>query len=441
MSGLSIDHGGAISVDPEALRDVAHRIDLLAARFGEARSAIVRAHGVIAATPGFSERVDTVALRASGERADELRAECEETVIGTLLMADVYEYVELQAQADALALSDRAAADDLLHRADRLAASDERIPQMAAMLVADWDGDRFDGLHGQYTVGGLLTPFFSGAAAVGALGGLGTVRPGMTLSGRADAVTVTPVKTSTPIAPPTSLADSFRRLPTAPDAQIRIEKYTFEGGGTKYVAYLKGTQSPTFGGSEPWDMKSNVELYGGQASASYQATLDALHAAGAQPGDEVDIVAHSQSGMIAAHLAMESEFDVQVQITAGSPVEPTLDEDQTLVQLRHTDDLVSALAGGGSPGGTGSPESFTVTRVGDPINGSQDAAAITHWLDSYIDTAEQADESGDPRVEALDEFWRDLDRAQAIEATEYHAVRTETVPSGDPHAYIDRLAR
>lgn len=441
MSGLNIDHGGAISVDPEALRDVASRMDGLATRFGEARSAIVRAHGLIVGTPDFSERVDTVALWASGERANELRAECEEAVIGTLLMADVYEYVELRAQADALALSDSAAADDLLLRAERLAASDDRIPQLAAMLIAGWEGDRFDGMDSQFTAGGLLTPFFSGAAALGALGRLGTIRPGMTLSGRADAVTVTPVKTSTPIAPPTSLADSFRRLPSAPGAQIRIEKYTFDGGGTKYVAYLKGTQSPTFGGSEPWDMRSNIELYGGQTSASYQATLDALHAAGARSGDEVDIVAHSQSGMIAAHLAMESEFDVQVQITAGSPVEPTLGEDQTLVQLRHTDDLVSALAGGGSPGGTGSADSFTVSRVGDPINGPQDAVAITHWMESYIDTAEMADASGDPRVEALDEFWAGLDEAETIEATEYHAVRIETVPSGDPHTYIDRLAR
>ena len=160
-------------------------------------------------------------------------------------------------------------------------------------------------------------------------------------------------------------------------------------------------------------------------SASYQATLDALEAAGAEPGDRVDIFAHSQGAMIGAHLAMESEFDVQVQMTAGSPVEPTLDDDQLLVQLRHTDDVVSSLAGGGSPNGTGSPDSFIAQREGDPARGPQDLLLAPHQLEAYIETAEQVDASDDPRAAALEGYWAELDGAVEITATEYHAERDD----------------
>jgi pimeloyl-ACP methyl ester carboxylesterase len=179
------------------------------------------------------------------------------------------------------------------------------------------------------------------------------------------------------------------------------------------------------GGAEPWDMRSNTQLYTGENSASYQATIDALQAAGAEPGDRVDVVAHSQGGVIAAHLAMESEYDVRVQMTAGSPVEPTVDDDQLLIQLRHTDDVVSSLAAGGSPDGTGSPDSFTAEREADPAAGLQDLLLAPHQLDAYIETAEQVDASGDPRVAALDELWSELDGAVQITATEYHAERDE----------------
>ena len=166
-------------------------------------------------------------------------------------------------------------------------------------------------------------------------------------------------------------------------------------------------------------------LYTGQRSASYQSTLDALKAAGAEPADEVDVVAHSQSGMVAAHLAMESEFDVQMQITAGSPVEPTLDDDQTIIQLRHTNDPVSALAGGGSPEGTGSDGSVTISTEANPNDTLDDLVVDAHHLETYRDTARFADDLSDPRMDAVDEFWRELDAAEVIERTEYQAERIE----------------
>ena len=427
-AGIDIGYGGAISVDPEALRAVAARMAGLGGDFGEACAAIRLAHQLVVDTAGLSEKVDTVALWASGDVVEQLQADCESAVVGTRLMADVYEYTELKAEADALALSDRAAADALYLRMEALAEADPRVAEMSTMLVQGWKDDRFEGLDSQFVPGGLGV-LFGAAGLFGAKGGLGKVWPGMRLTGVPDPVRVQPVQTSSPTAAPAGIPDAFRRMPQTPGAQVAVEKYTMADGTTKYVAYvkgtqIKGTQFAGFGGSQPWDMKSNVELYSGKKSASYQATLDALEAAGALPGDEVDIVAHSQSGMIAAHLSMESEFDVHVQITAGSPVEPTVDDDQTLVQFRHTDDVVSSLAGGGSPGASGSPDSFTVTRVGDPLPGLQDVLLDTHMLDSYIETAEMAEQSGDPRVESLDDFWSGLNEAVEIERTEYQAERS-----------------
>lgn len=423
MSGPSIDHGGVISVDPDALREVARRLDAVASCVDRARSALGDAHRIIIDTPGFSAYVDTVALWAAGSRVALLHSECRETATSTLLMADVFEYVELRAEAEMLARTDPTAAQSLIARAEQLARSDSRIPDMAEQLTAEWQGSRFEGLWGNPMQPSIYGDVFKTVAMMGALSGFGKVLPGETLTGRADRVTVSPVKTSSPQRAPSGLAGAFGRMPVTAGAQVAVEKYSFADGSTKYVAYLKGTQSIGWGGQQPWDMKSNAELYTGQRSASYQATLDALEAAGAEPGDEVDVVAHSQSGMVTAHLAMESEFDVQVQITAGSPVEPTVDDDQTLVQLRHTDDPVSALAGGGSPQGTGSADSIIVSREGDPLDTIEDIWVDTHLLHSYIETAEIADASGDPRLEALDEFWDELDEAEVIERTEYHAER------------------
>lgn len=427
MTGLTIDHGGAIAVDPDALREVAHRLDVTAALYAQARTALSEAHRIIVDTPGFTEYVDTVALWAAGVRAATLHSECQETASSTLLMADVYEYVELRAEAEMLAHSDPSTAQRLMGQADRLAAHDERVAAMADELIAEWVTTRFEGLDGNPFLPSIYDQLFGTAAFVGAASGLGKVLPGETLWARGDAVRVTPVKTSSPGGAPSGLAGSLGRMPVTDGAQIAVEKYSFADGRAKYVVYLKGTQSIGWGDKQPFDMKSNAELYvGGSMPASYRSTLDALEAAGARPGDEVDVVAHSQSGMIAAHLSMESEFDVPMQITAGSPVEPTLDDDQTIVQLRHTDDMVNSLAGGGSPEGTGSPDSVVISNQGDPEDTLGDFVLDAHQLDSYIETAEEADAAGDLRIEAIDEFWKELDEAEVIERTEYHAERVDS---------------
>lgn len=441
MTGqIDIHYGGAIAVDPEVLRDVGARIAGVATRFGEAEFALSCAHAVIVGAPGLDRTVDTWSLQSCRYAVQALRLRCDETAAATLLMADVYELVELRTQADMLALTDRAAADALMLRIDRLEASDPRLAPMADALIAGWKDGRYEGLDDHFDFGGLASPLLVGAPLLAAMLGLGVVPKGATLSGTADAVRVTPVRTSTPVTAPGSLADAFRRMPRAEGAQLAVEKQVREGGRERYVVYIKGTQNITYGGTEPWDMKSNSELYGRQKSASYQATVDALKDAGAGDGDEVVVVAHSQAGMIGAYLESEGHFDVSAQITAGSPVSPVVDDSELLVQLGYTDDFVRSLAGGGTPGGSGSPDSFTVTADDAPVLG-HNLLWDPHLLESYIEMAEKVDDSDDPRAIALDDLWRDLGQADTIERTEYHAERTDPAPSGDPHAYIDHLAR
>ncbi len=430
---VDITHGGVIAVDPAALRAVANAINRLAPRFADAAASVRTAHAVIVNEPGFSSRTDTVALWASGTRADTLSDECLLAAENTLLMADAYELVDLRAQLAALAIQDAAGAAALNARIAELEASDERLPVMADYLVAGWEEGRYEGLDEQMDLRGIvgawgLAPLISAAAVVGTVGGMGVIAPGTKLSGTADPVSVTPLKTSSPVGPPNNLAEAFRRFPTTDGAQLRIERYTMADGSSRFMVYAKGTQSGYYGAGNPFDMKSNLELYTKQQSASYQGTVDALEAAGAQPGDRVDVYAHSQSGIIASHLAMESEFEVKVVALAGSPTEPTLGDDQLLIQIAHTDDPVRALAGGGAPNGTGSPDSIVATREGSPGRQLEDITLDAHQLETYIETAEMMDQSGDPRMDAAQQSWRELTEAVERESTEYRVDRTGWSP-------------
>lgn len=431
MSGLSIDHGGAVAVDTAQLRDLAARVRGVLPVLTEAEEAVGRAAALLSSACWTDLYPAAWSLRSVATALAALTDTVERTAADVLLTAETYEVVELRAEAEALSHTDAAAAAAVEARLGRLLAADERLAPLADALERQAKGRRFRGLVDQFDPGGLLAPLFASGAVVGMTSGLGRVEPEMTLGGPADRVGVAVAATARPDGAPSGLAGAFRRMPAATGAQVAVEKYTMPGAAARYVAYLSGSRSMSLreaGGSEPWDMKSNVELYAGGRSASYQATLDAVRASGARPGDRVDVVAHSQGGMIAAHLAMESEFAVTTQMTAGSPVEPTLRADQTLVQLRHTDDVVSALAAGGSAEGTGSPDSFTASRVGDPDDGPQDLDLRTHALENYIETAATVDASSDPRAVALDAYWRELDRAVAVERTEYRAERVVPVP-------------
>lgn len=438
---IDISSGGAISVDPDALRAVGERLGRVGGMLADAADAVDRASRVMSLAPTVAQRVRTGDLAASGRRIEAIASETSRDGEGTRLMADALEYADLQARQRMLEAADPQAAAALQPRLDELAASDPRVADMAATLAAGWEQRAFRGLGDQWDDAGLL----SGTALLlsmlglrglkeasdGPLSGVvevirrlgaqqSVIRPGDRLRDASVPVTVTQAGSSRPAGPPSTMRAAVNRIPTG-DAQVRIDRYTLADGSRRFMIYLDGTRQ-LVGQGDAWDMASNTDMYLERTEgASYEATVQALEASGAEPGDQIDIVAYSQGGMIGSFLAAGGDYDVRTVLTVGSPVEPVLGPDTQLVQLRNTDDLVgTGLTGGGFGGTSGSPDSFTVTRedggvAGDPIT--------PHLRDAYLETADLADRSGDPRVQALFENWRPLGDAVEIESFAYQAER------------------
>jgi pimeloyl-ACP methyl ester carboxylesterase len=164
-------------------------------------------------------------------------------------------------------------------------------------------------------------------------------------------------------------------------------------------------------------------LYSGERSASYEATLAALAASGAASGDVVHAFGHSQGAMVTAHLALEGGFDTRTLVSFGSPVEADVGDGTLSIAVRHRDDPVAALEGGGHPGAVGAPGSFVAERTADPQLGLHDFGFPAHGIEGYTDTARMLDASTDARMGAVRALFDELGGAASIEVTEYSAQR------------------
>lgn len=450
---ITISSGGAIAVDSAALRDIAARLGDVARQLVDARDHLARARGELAEAPDVQQRVGDAGIPACIERVADLGRQIDKAAGGTTMMADTFEVVELRTAQDARGI-DSADAAALQARIDELLA----LPGVADSVVwteSRWARERIDGPVDQPLdrslglAGGLVgalsavfAPFALrgvGMAASGLLGakptetamsigsmeasrrGLGVLPLGTTLQGAAPKVIAHQVAWGTTSAP-ASLTETISRVPYHQTGQVVIEKYTMKDGERpRFVTYIDGTRTVKPGTSEPWDMGSNIDMYlQHEQAASQQAVLAALEAAGAEPGDQVDLVGYSQGAEIASFIAMESPYETGTVIVAGDPTQPSLSTDQTLVDIRHRGDVVSNLAAGGAEGGTGSPESFEVIREPD-----RDANPVTpHDFEEYLRTADLADRSGDPRVSALQrDFFGGLVQASNVERMEFTATR------------------
>lgn len=221
---------------------------------------------------------------------------------------------------------------------------------------------------------------------------------------------------------PTTLGDAVARIPYGQAPQVRVEKYALADGSSRFVAYVDGTR-PGQPQSEPWDMNSNVQAYvERKESDSYKATVAALHAAGADETTPVDLVGYSQGGMNVDLVAQSGQFDVQGVYTVGSPTEPALPENVDHVAVRHTDDPVAGLAGGGRPDGLGSSQGLVITRTTLPGHGI-DLTMPAHQLSAYQETVRLAEQSGDPRMDAIREHFSVYEGAALTDSTDFTATR------------------
>lgn len=429
---LDIRGGGAVAVDTATLRVAAAGFTGLAAELDDIAGFVgSAAHRLLDASPAaFGAWLTIDAVRRRIVSATEAANETAEALRGS---AAVYEIVELRAERAAAAAAGDAAA---LARIDaQLAvitredpAADDRAtlgvfghwlswPNGLALQAPGAVWWLAPGMHS------LAIPLaWAVQRAIGAVGA-GTVPSSARLSGPPSAVVVTPVAGHGPTAAPASLADAAARIPGGGDARIRVERYTMPDGTRQFAVYVAGTQTVAPNSTEPFDMESNIALYTGERSASYDATLAALTRAGAEPGDVVHAFGHSQGAMITAHLALEGGYDTQTLVSLGSPVEADVGEGTMSISLRHADDPVAALAAGGHAGAVGAPGSFVAERTADPVPGVHDYGLPAHGIDAYTETARLLDASTDARMGAVRELFDGLGAAESVEVTEYSAER------------------
>ncbi|MCR2814003.1 MULTISPECIES: hypothetical protein [Microbacterium] len=433
MSALEIRGGGAVAVDTASLDAAAAGFELVAADLDDAgagaRAAAAEVIGVMFADQdGLDALADDIAALAAAAR--DLAARLRQA-------SEVYAIVELRA---ALAAAQARGDGAMIVRA-RMALALARLDDPDAARAADaavaaWRADTGAALGGQALALALHAgPFAVGALSVGlpvlrqvirARGG-GTIHAASAPPAPAPPADLLPLRRTARGGPPASLAEAASRVPGEGQARIRVEKYTMPDGSAQFAVYIAGTQTPTAGGTDPFDMQSNLELYGGGLSASYTAVVAALQAAGAGEGDAVHAFGHSQGGMIAARLAAEGAFDTRTVVTFGSPVVAAVGTQTLSVTVRHADDPVVALTDGGLPEAAGAPGSFVAERLADPRPDVGDLLAPSHHMTAYVDSAEQLDVSADPRMGAVRAVWADLGAAVAVETAVWGAVRP-----GDP---------
>ena len=213
---------------------------------------------------------------------------------------------------------------------------------------------------------------------------------------------------------PGSFAAAVARIPAAAPhgAQVRVEK-------TPSVAfvYIGGTVTSSLsGGSEPWDMTSNIAAMVGQASDSERGARAALSAAGVTNTDRIIVVGHSQGGLVAQRLASDPQLRVSDVVLVGSPQTPgSVAPGVHVVALEHRNDPIPAL-GGIAPEGRADVTVATTPPItpGDPL--------AAHHASVYRDLATEADASRHP---ALINVRREIFGAEnaACQATEWRVDR------------------
>ncbi|GAA1976808.1 hypothetical protein [Microbacterium pumilum] len=429
---LDIRGGGAIAVDTETLRSAAAGFVALGAELAELAGLAASVQStLLSERRAWDAGTSAFALYRSLTESDDFA----QSVAGRLRQAAaVYEMAELNA-AHAAAIF----AGDL----DTAARIDRRRAQLGETFPsAVWDawGAQFEynlmwpsELVRQATelgepwgevpgvIGGALAYGFARSAQ--ALG-RGTIDRGERLTGDPVDVRVRQISASRDVGAPATLAGAAARIPSvsAGDARIRVEKYTMVDGSRQFAVYVAGTKLVA-SRSEAFDAASAGELEVGRRSASYEATIEALREAGAEPGDVVHAFGHSQGAMVLGHLALEGDFDTRTLISLGSPIEADVGPETLSVSLRHTDDPLAMMTGGGHDHPVGAPGSFVAHRVADPASGLQDVALPAHDAAAYTETARLLDATPDPRMGAVRDLFDGLGDAVSVEATEYGAER------------------
>ncbi|BCW50629.1 hypothetical protein [Arthrobacter sp. StoSoilB13] len=202
-----------------------------------------------------------------------------------------------------------------------------------------------------------------------------------------------------------SMAQSIRRLEqlhARGDGEIEIIQLDHDGSSS-WMVLIPGTQ-PEAPDTNPFDIPGVGEALGYDSEEVVPAIGQALREAGAEAGEQVVAVGHSQGGAHAMNLsrnkAFLSEFDLRYVLTAGAPAggissEPGI----AALHLEHVQDWV--------PGSDGRVNPDTKDRVTVTLNndvktpeGEDPGLGPGHRLENYAAGAELVTESRDASLAA-----------------------------------------
>lgn len=428
MGDLEIRSGRVVAVDTETLRHAAARADLAVADAETLGTTLRQADQLLDITvTGVMVGHPVTIAQTVTEQGRMLVTALRDT-------ATAYELVELQARHAAAAAGDAADRRDavlLARRIEQLEASSPAAAALAEQAVADAPNPFATVARELFwpslllgTAGaGAMGLYGAGALAIRAAG-KGAIPDGSRLVGTPRTPTVSLITVAKGTAPESMSAVARRQPSTERPGDIRVERYTMPGGGRRFALYVSGTR--TKGDVGTFGMGTNVPLYLGAASSSYESVRIALEKAGAKPGDSVMVSGHSQGAMIASRVALEEEYEVPMLVGFGNPVQADVGADTLQVDLRHSDDLVPLLAAGGHDGSIGAQGSMVVERDVSPWPGLD-----SHQMDAYTETAEMLDASSDPRVDAVRQRLAEFGQAESVEVFVYDTEEGVTPSSAD----------
>lgn len=413
---LTISAGGVVAVSSESLRDAAAKALAICDLVLGAKGALEEA---IASLGSMTVRID-VEERASSCR-EELIMWCHlmSMIVTSLLRAaDIYEVAELTIQLEVAGSSreiELRIADLTAGRPGIKEAADELLDSARDEWTSKYGGQDKDAFR------------FLPGMALAARSGIPLWLTNKTQTKSTDVSRVAPQG-----------AEDLAKLIPEGENQIRVEKYEMPDGSNRFIVSVAGTRSWSLGGLEPLNLGSNIELYLGRDAASLEAIRQAMEDAGVQPGDWVMVNAHSQAAMATDRMSSDPDFDIDMMMRWGDPLEGPAPDNVVVVDVKHYDDPVGKIGGPEYPLTTGDPSSFEVKRdTGSWILGDGSVMG-GHIMSGYVETGEMMDQSGDSRLDALYDPLAALQQAEQVTVTEYDYSRQ----GGERYnAYIDNPDR
>ncbi|WP_426004694.1 hypothetical protein ACPFL9_19655 [Paenarthrobacter sp. NyZ202] len=202
-----------------------------------------------------------------------------------------------------------------------------------------------------------------------------------------------------------SMAASMRRLQSLhARGDGEIEVIQFDNNGTAaWMVLIPGTQ-PDSPSSNPFDIAGIGEALGYDSEQVVPAVAQALRQAGAEAGDPVVAVGHSQGGAHAMNLSQNkaflSEFDLKYVLTAGAPTGGiTPGQGISSMHLEHVQDWVPG-SDGRIPADTKDRVTVTLTNPVQTPKGEDPGLGPGHDLENYAEGAELIAASHDPSLAA-----------------------------------------